>query len=191
MAMLAQYCFGVGPRELGASRNCFNARRRTASAWTADAMDSPGRDAASLERPSLLRADAYAQKRVLCLTLMTQWAKNHVIHAMQTFLTRASTTIKRPDWTFTRWKTKDLLKVKKYLSLKVAHSFVWLLTRWHFYEGRKSKDNEDRIFMSFWSLAQCVPKPCHELFWLQHLISFFLEYSFTTTPVCLTRLILM
>ena len=44
---------------------------------------------------------------------MTQWAKNHVIHAMQTFLTRASTTIKRPEWTFTRWKTKDLLKVEK------------------------------------------------------------------------------
>ena len=82
---------------------------------------------------------------------------------------------------FHEMKNQRFTKGWKSTSLWKWHIHLYeLLTRWHFYEGRKSKDNEDRIFMSFWSLAQCVPKPCHELFWLQHLISsqFFFSWIF-------------
>ena len=105
---------------------------------------------------------------------MTQWAKNHVIHMQYKHFFKASTTIIKAFSTelsiHRRWRRKPprFTIGEKYLF--ESGTFIC----WHFYEGRKSKDNETGYLCSFdlwptvYTYVTAEPKQqaCHELFWL-------------------------
>ena len=127
---------------------------------------------------------------------MTQWAKNHVIHMQyKHFIFKASTTIIKASTELSihrRWRRKPprFTIGEKYLF--ESGTFIC----WHFYEGRKSKDNETGYLCSFdlwptvYTYVTAEPKQqaCHELFWLGiSRRNIFLNIHLLLLSVCLCK----